>query len=227
MKLLNIETATEICSISISDNAKILALQESNAPFSHTAQLTILIDNALKQLGLPLSSIDAVALSSGPGSYTALRVGSSVAKGICYALNKPLISVDTLKSLALATRNKIADKDALYCPMIDARRMEVYTALYDAEMNEIEATHALVVEQDAFEKYLTKGKRILFSGNGAMKCAELVAAPNTDFLDLNCSSNYLPALAVQAWLDGKFEDIAYFSPNYLKAPNITIAKKRL
>ncbi len=227
MKLLNIETATEICSISISDANKIIALQESNAPFSHTAQLTILIDKALKQLDLPLSSIDAVALSSGPGSYTALRVGSSVAKGICYTLSKPLISVDTLKSLALATKNKIADKDALYCPMIDARRMEVYTALYDAEMNEIETTHALVVEKGAFEKYLTAGKRILFSGNGAMKCAEVLASPQTDFLDLKCSAKYLPALAIQAWLEGAFEDIAYFSPNYLKAPNITIPKKRL
>lgn len=227
MKLLNIETATELCSISVSDNTEIITLKESNAPFSHTAKLTLLIEQGLQEAGIKLNALDAISLSSGPGSYTALRVGTSVAKGLCYALNKPLLAVDTLKSLALAAKMHINDPEALYCPMIDARRMEVYTALYDANMQQIETTHALIVEQDAFKKYLQNGKSIIFAGNGAMKCAEILGVPNTQFLDIPCSAKHTAILAAQAWQTKQFEDVAYFSPNYLKAPNITTPKKRL
>lgn len=227
IKLLLIETATEICSVGLSEGTQVRALKESDAPYSHTAQLTLLIEAALKELNWNLNDIDAVALSSGPGSYTALRVGSSVAKGICYALQKPLIAISTLEAIAYASKMQVEQANTLYCPMIDARRMEVYMALYDNDMNIVASTQALVIEKGVFEQYLTANKRIAFAGNGAGKCAELLTSPQHTFLDIQCTATHLAPLALAAYKAKRFEDIAYFSPNYLKAPNITIPKKRL
>lgn len=229
MNLLNIETATDICSVCVSKNKRVLALEESKEPFSHTAQLTILIQKALQKAALSLQDMDAVALSSGPGSYTALRVGTSVAKGICYALNKPLIAVDTLKSLALASQSTIKNTTAIYCPMLDARRMEVYTALYDYDLQLVKETHALVVEEGVFSHYRASRTTMIFVGNGAKKCMPILDTNTAErhFLNLPCSASFLVPLAVQAYEAKDFVDIAYYEPNYLKAPNITTPKKRL
>lgn len=224
--ILNIESATEICSICISRDEQILALKEASGPNEHAKIITLLIDECLKISGLTLKDMDAVAVSAGPGSYTSLRVGASTAKGICYALDKPLISVDTLQSLALASFQKEEGK-ILYCPMIDARRMEVYCTLFNAENKVVSPARAIVIEADSFSEYFETETRIVFSGNGAPKCEKILASPLASFLPVNCSAEHLPALSSRAFLDGQFADPAWFTPRYLKAPNVTVSKKKI
>jgi len=224
--ILNIETATEICSICISKGTDILAIKESRDAYSHAGQITLLINACLEAANYKLSDLEAVAVSSGPGSYTALRVGAATAKGICYALNKPLIAVDTLQSIALATYHK-KKKQALYCPMIDARRMEVYSAFF-AEKGEAEnEPSAIVIDENAFSEQLAEGKIIICSGNGAEKCKAILKNPLISFEEVLCSSAHLVPLAQKAFDEKRFSDIAYFAPLYLKPPNITKAKKVL
>ncbi|MCP3928970.1 MAG: tRNA (adenosine(37)-N6)-threonylcarbamoyltransferase complex dimerization subunit type 1 TsaB, partial [Bacteroidetes bacterium] len=155
---LNIETSTEICSICISEDETILALKDADDPYVHAGSITLLIQDCLKQAGITLEQLSAVSVSSGPGSYTALRIGTSTAKGICYALDKPLISIDTLQALAFASAQKISG-EWIHCPMIDARRMEVYTAMYDSKGNAISDKQALIVEADSFDAYFSNGKK--------------------------------------------------------------------
>jgi tRNA threonylcarbamoyladenosine biosynthesis protein TsaB len=224
MKILHIESATEVCSIAISDGKRVLAFCEAENPMSHSAMTTVLIERCLAEAGLEASDLEAVSVSQGPGSYTSLRVGASVAKGMCFALGIPMIAVDTLESLARAAVAQFGDMDALYCPMIDARRMEVYTTLYDASGAIIQPLESLIVEEDSYRDFAARGQKIIFIGNGAMKCEKTLTFPNFRFAPLACSALFLIEIANQYFIDKNFTNIAYFSPEYVKSPHITAAK---
>lgn len=225
-KILCIETATEICSVCLSLDGKATALAETDKGFSHASTLTILIQKCLDEANLTLNDLDAVALSQGPGSYTGLRIGVSVGKGICYALDKPMIAIDTLEALAWACAEE-EKQEAHYCAMIDARRMEVYTAMYNLEGKEEQAVNALIVEENAFEDIFLKKETIIFCGNGATKCQPIITSPYAKFSPIICSAKHLSHLAKKYFDKGEFCDVAYFSPLYYKSPNITIPKKIL
>ena len=225
--ILNIETATDVCSVAISENEQLLAQSESTEPNQHSKELTLLIADVLKKTNLKMSDLAAVALSGGPGSYTSLRVGSSVAKGICYAMNIPLIAVDTLQAIAAGSMAEFDLADAIYCPMIDARRMEVYTALYDHEKNEIKAVEARILDEDFKRELLTLNKKIILSGNGTEKSKEIFSEDCFLFSSTICNSSNMLYIAYQKFTHLNFKDIAYFSPNYFKAPNISETKKVL
>lgn len=224
--ILNIETATDICSICISSGEKVLALEATDQPFQHASQITLLIKKCLKKAERTLGQIDAVAVSRGPGSYTALRIGISVAKGIAYALDKPIIAVDTLQSLALASAT-VAQEDGIYYPMIDARRMEVYTAPFDRTGAPLDQPEARIIHEDSFQEEIGQGHRIFLSGNGAAKCKAVLTSGQVEDLQVFCDSVHLVPLARRAFEAGDFVDIAYFAPFYLKPPNITIPKSKL
>ncbi len=225
--ILHIETATDVCSIGVSNNSQLLSLEESSEPYQHASQITLLIEQAVNKAGVVLSDLDAVSISTGPGSYTSLRVGTSTAKGICYALKKPLIAVDTLRSIAMASQREVVDERTLLCPMIDARRMEVYTRLFDQEWNEVKALQALIVAQNSFDEFFKQGINILFSGNGAPKCKDVLQQPQAHFSEQICSASNLVMLAEEQYKRGTFVDVAHYRPNYFKAPNITTPKKFL
>ena len=224
--LLNIETSTEICSIAISKGDRVLSLQESAEDYQHAAQITLLIEKALQEANVQLWALDAISLSQGPGSYTALRIGASTAKGIGYALNKPLLAIDTLKALASAT-SKQAPAASFIAPMIDARRMEVYTALFDHDLNRLTATEAKVINSNSYQSYFDREQGIAFSGNGAPKCADVIDSPHAQFYPVKASAVHLIPLALDAFAKKQFADLAYFSPFYFKSPNITKPKKML
>jgi tRNA threonylcarbamoyladenosine biosynthesis protein TsaB len=186
----------------------------------------------LKESGLAMRDLNAVAISNGPGSYTSLRVGTSTAKGICYALEIPLIAIDTLESLAHAAFNEIKNKDALYCPMIDARRMEVYIAFFEirnddksSQVKRLTETTPLILDVTSFSEYFSLKKPIVFSGNGAPKFEDIIKPPYAYFVDKLCTAGNLPPLSYEKFLNNDFVDIAYHTPEYLKAPNITTPKK--
>lgn len=225
--ILNIETATDICSIALSKGADLLVLKEAEKNFTHASEITLLIDAALKEAGINIRQLDAVALSQGPGSYTGLRIGTSTAKGICYALDIPMIAVDTLAALAMETHAVIQKPNALYFPMIDARRMEVYTAGYDANGEKQSDLEAKIIDKTSFSNLFEQKKAVVFSGNGAVKCKEILTNEYAFFYDLNCSAQLLVRLAYVAYQANNFVDMAYFSPLYFKAPNITSPKKVL
>lgn len=225
--LLLLETATEICSVAISRDRQIIAHKETSEQYKHSAELTTLIEQCLAEAAIDLNDLNAIALSSGPGSYTALRVGSSTAKGLCYALNIPLIAIDTLQSLAYATSNSVEDENALYCPMIDARRMEVYTALFDFQYQAVTEVAPMIVDSTTFQTYFEQGRAIIFSGNGASKCQSVITSTLARFAPIVCNAKHLITLAHDAFEQQQFVDTAYFKPEYGKAPNITIPKKRL
>ena len=223
--LLNIETATEVSSVCLSKGEQILSLQESTVSMSHSQVTTLLIDACLKETGITFQEIDGVVVSKGPGSYTALRVGSSVAKGICYALNKPLIAIDTLEALAWASKQ--INKGDYYCPMIDARRKEVYMSFYNNKFACLKVPQPLVLDETTFSSETANGKTIVFSGNGSPKFKDMNKGENFVFSDVFCSAAYLVPLAVKSFEKKQFESLAYFQPTYLKPPNITIPKKKL
>lgn len=225
-KFLLLETATEICSVGISKDETLLALAESEEQYSHVSKITTLIEQCLKQTGLALTDLDAIAVSKGPGSYTALRVGTATAKGICYALEKPLLAIDTLEALARAS-TQIAKQKIIYAPMIDARRMEVYTAFFDAEFNLLKEAHPLILEDTTFIEYLETGFQIVISGNGAEKCQSILKNTAIRHEKIVCSATHLAGLTQEHYRDKVFEDLAYYAPFYLKPPNITTPKKNL
>jgi tRNA threonylcarbamoyladenosine biosynthesis protein TsaB len=225
-RLLLLETATDICSIGISDGLELLSLQQAPEGYQHAGQITRLIERCLEEASLSLPELDGLALSSGPGSYTSLRVGAATAKGICYALDKPLVAVDTLQALALAALRQERE-EALYFPMIDARRMEVYTAGFDAANELIAPPQAMVVAADSFAAYLQAGHAIVLAGNGAEKCRAVLPTEDLFYTGIVCSAAHLLPLALPAFEAGRFADPAYFSPFYLKPPNITVPKKLL
>lgn len=220
--ILCIETATRSCSVALSKDGTIISLKESSEKNTHSVLLTKFISEVLSDTGCKYSGLDAIAVGSGPGSYTGLRIGVSTAKGLCYAIDKPLISVGTLATLSMGMRSVFRNesgglKPLLFCPMIDARRMEVYTALYDTKGEEIKPPSAEILTGESFTDLLT-GHCIVFAGDGAEKCRNFLNdIPNAVFLDdLIVSSRYMAELAEQKFNAGIFEDVAYFEPFYLK-----------
>jgi tRNA threonylcarbamoyladenosine biosynthesis protein TsaB len=225
--ILCIESATDICSVAIAKDGVPLAEQSTDTPYSHTTQLTLLIQSCLEEADLHLVDLDAVAVSRGPGSYTALRVGTAVAKGICYTLQKPLIAVDTLLSLALASSKTTTEVADLLVPMIDARRMEVYTAVFDLGGHPVEDVSAHILDPDSFQSYFKAEKQLLFSGNGAPKAQKVITHSGANWATTICQAAHLCELAEKAFQQKQWEDIAYYEPFYFKAPNITQPKKKL
>ncbi len=219
--ILNIETSTSVCSVALTINGEVVSLQESNTKNSHSELITKYSNNAVAESGLKLTDLDAVAVSKGPGSYTGLRIGVSTAKGFCYGLGTPLIAVNTLEAMANGMRklpelNSTAS-NTIICPMIDARRMEVYTALYSVNLKELEATSAKIITNDSFGDLL-KDNKIIFGGDGSQKCKDLlIHQPNAIFIDnFLPSASYIGDLAEQKFAKKEFEDTAYFEPYYLK-----------
>jgi tRNA threonylcarbamoyladenosine biosynthesis protein TsaB len=215
--LLHLETATAVCSAALSDNGRLVAYRQSDEPRAHAAMLTIFIDELLKQAGIEASAVDAVSISAGPGSYTGLRIASSVAKGFCYAAQKPLIALDTLHIMAsgFAMEQHLATP-ALLCPMIDARRDEVFTAVFDAVLNTIAPSAPKILDSTAFESELAQ-QAMYFIGDGTTKFKAMINNSNARFFpEFYPKANHQMELAQAKYNAGSFEDIAYFEPNYLK-----------
>jgi tRNA threonylcarbamoyladenosine biosynthesis protein TsaB len=221
---LNIETATTVCSVSISKNEELLFLRELNEGFTHAENLHLFIQEALRETGINPDQLSAIAVSKGPGSYTGLRIGVSSAKGLAYALNIPLISINTLQLIALAAFS-LKNEAAFYCPMIDARRMEVYTSLFDSELSEKTRTEALIIDEKSIEKYSLYPK-IYYFGDGMPKCKALLSTQkNASFIeDLVPSAKNMPKLVTKKFISKDFEDLVHFEPLYLK--DFLIKKKK-
>jgi len=221
--VLNIETATKNCSVCLSDNEKILSLVEFNeGQFSHAEKLHSFILDVLKQSKKSMQDIDAIAVSKGPGSYTGLRIGVSAAKGLCFALDKPLISISTLDSLSHIVDAK---KGEFIVPLLDARRMEVYSAVYDDQNFQIREIRAEIIDENSFADYLNKGK-VFMVGDGAAKCAEVIDHKNANYLkDVFPSAKEMAKLSAIKYQNNEFEDVAYFEPFYLKDFIAGIPKK--
>jgi tRNA threonylcarbamoyladenosine biosynthesis protein TsaB len=218
--ILNLETATTACSVSLARDGKMLALKELNADYTHAENLTIFIEDVLKEAGCELHALDAIAVSKGPGSYTGLRIGVSTAKGLCYSLDKPLIALNTLRSMThgiLASRKDMITPTSLLCPMIDARRMEVYCAVYNAAGKEIKETAAEIIDEKSFAELL-KNHRLIFFGDGAAKCKSTFEGNvNAVFIDnIYPSAKDMITVSEEAFSENIFEDVAYFEPFYLK-----------
>lgn len=211
--ILNIETATTNCSVSLSNNEKTIALkEEAKNGYSHAEKLHIFIDAVLKEANVNLQDLDAIAISKGPGSYTGLRIGVSSAKGLCYALNKPLISIPTLHALAY----QVNCKNGIIVPMLDARRMEVYSAIYNSNYKQIRNTEAQILDQTSFSSHLEEGN-VYFIGNGVEKTKTLINHSNAIFVeDKLPSANEMGALAFNKYKISDTENVAYFEPYYLK-----------
>lgn len=218
--ILNIETSTQVCSVSLSVDGETIEIKESHTKNSHAEQLTIFAQKIISDGGYQFKDLDAIAVSKGPGSYTGLRIGVSTAKGLCYSLDKPLISVSTLEAMAIGMMTKTDTKDlanTLFCPMIDAKRMEVYCALFSADTKMVREIKAEIIDENSFANEL-KMNTIIFGGDGAPKCKDVLSHSNkTVFLDdFLPSSRFISQLAEQKFNNSEFEDVAYFEPFYLK-----------
>ena len=228
MIILNIETSTNVCSVALSDGTNLVFVRMNDEGQNHAVLLSIYIQEALDFLKTENKKLDAVAVSSGPGSYTGLRIGVSTAKGLCYGMDIPLISVETLKTLAVnALRKYPIDNDSILCPMIDARRMEVYTALYDCNLQEISGAEPKIIDENSFAEIL-KNKKIVFFGNGADKCQEVIKSENAKFLpEIIPLAEDMISLATEAFEKKHFVDTAYFEPFYLKEFQPTTPKPKV
>ncbi len=212
-KIINLETASTNCSVSVYRGTELLSLKEDPSPrYTHGELLHVFMDEAMDEAGLGWEDLDAVAVSKGPGSYTGLRIGVASAKGLCFALNLPLIAIPTLQSLAA----QLPIETGVTIPMLDARRMEVYAAVYDPDLKEVGPTRAEIITADSFAEWREIGPVHLL-GNGAEKCRELLIHPNFNFnTELQPSARELGLLAAKRFSAGDFEDTAYFEPFYLK-----------
>ena len=216
--ILQIETATTMCSVALSAGGSVLALKELNERNIHASEITLFINEVMTQAGVLYSELNAISVSKGPGSYTGLRIGVSTAKGLCYALDIPLLSVNTLEAMASGFLQEHPDTDpgALLCPMIDARRMEVYTALFDTMLYSVEPVAAKVLDDLSFERQLAEGQ-VIFFGDGATKTQSLYSTnSNYRYVDFENSAAHLSSLSSQKFDQGDFENVAYFEPFYLK-----------
>ncbi len=212
-RILSLETASTNCSVSIYDGDVLLALREDPSPsYTHGELLHVFMDEALTEAGLKGSDLQAIAVSKGPGSYTGLRIGVAAAKGLCFALGIPLIAVETLKSMAC----QFQDASGVLIPMLDARRMEAYVAVFDTKHTQIEPTRAEVITSESFSKWVEQGPVHLL-GNGVDKCRDLLKHPNFHFhTEIQPRSQEVGLLAKRRFEAGLFEDVAYFEPFYLK-----------
>ena len=220
--ILCIETSTAVCSVALVNNGDVIALRESLDGQNHAEKITIFIDEVMKEANLSYKDLDAVATSMGPGSYTGLRIGVSTAKGLCYAMEKPLIAIDTLAAMAYGfigqqpTANS-QQPTAILCPMIDARRMEVYSAFFNEELEKVSETEAIIVDENSFME-LKQNNHLYLFGDGADKLASLFENDEniTVVEKFHCSAAYMAKLADKAFKNNDFVDTAYFEPFYLK-----------
>jgi tRNA threonylcarbamoyladenosine biosynthesis protein TsaB len=232
--ILNIETSTEVCSVTLAENGKTLFQKESTTGLNHSELLTVFIQDLFSENNFELRNIDAVAVSMGPGSYTGLRIGVSVAKGLCYGLNKPLIGIGSIDVMGIYTAKNTGEfydngngDELLFCPMIDARRMEVYTALYNSKGEQVLPVTAEIITGDSYSEYL-QDKKILFFGNGAEKCKSEIVHENALFKGpVKTSARFMQNLSEIKYNKREFEDVAYFEPYYLKDFVATIPKNKI
>ncbi|MBQ2417006.1 MAG: tRNA (adenosine(37)-N6)-threonylcarbamoyltransferase complex dimerization subunit type 1 TsaB [Alistipes sp.] len=230
--ILCIETGTDICSVGLVNNGELLSLRESDSGRDHAKRVAVFVDELLRENNLDPQALDAIAVGEGPGSYTGLRIGVSFAKGLCYGLNKPLIAIS---SLAALTQVAIEDyqagivdiddwKSALLCPMIDARRMEVYTAVYNTDGQQLTDVAAEVITEDSLAEWRNRTAEFVTFGSGSSKCANIL---NAKLIDITPSVRGMALLAEQKYNAGDFVDTAYFEPYYLKDFVVTTSRKKL
>ncbi len=235
--ILNIETGTDICSVALSRNKELIALRESTEGRDHARKLGVYIEELLHENHLEADELDAVAVGKGPGSYTGLRIGVSTAKGLCYALGIPLIGVSSLEALAhVATEDfeagilDIEDEEwptARLCPMIDARRMEVYAQVFDTTLHPLNEVAAHIIEPDSFKEFIDGKHPFIIFGGGAAKCVDTLPAQGVKLVSVTPSARGLVEPAFDAFQAKRFEDVAYFEPFYLKDFVVTTSRKRL
>jgi tRNA threonylcarbamoyladenosine biosynthesis protein TsaB len=231
--ILCLETSTEVCSVALSTDGIVVAAREDKSGKNHAQLLTCFIDEVMKTRNIPFNRLDAIAVSGGPGSYTGLRIGVSTAKGLCFASGLPLIAIPSLEAMAhhvisnSAIYAAAANEQSLFCPMIDARRMEVYTAIYNNQLVKLKEIQADIIDHQSYASFLHNHK-ILFFGNGAAKCRTIIQHPNALFLDnVTTSASYMAGLAEAAFLAANFVDVAYYEPYYLKDFVATIPTKNI
>lgn len=226
--VLNIETSTSVCSVAASQDGQTIFVKEDLQGPSHAVSLGVFVDEALSFVDSHAIPLDAVAVSCGPGSYTGLRIGVSMAKGVCYGRNVPLIGIPTLEVLSVPVLlYHDLPEEALLCPMIDARRMEVYAAVYDRALNVQRPVAADIVDENSYREYLDRGP-VYFFGNGAAKCREKILHPNARFIDdIHPLAKMMFPLAEKAVARGEYKDVAYFEPFYLKEFVASMPKKKL
>ena len=232
--ILSIETGTDICSVALANDGELMALRESDEGRDHAKKVALFVDELLRETGVQPSDLDAIAVGKGPGSYTGLRIGVSFAKGMCYALNIPLIAIGSLDALTEVAREDfdagiidLEDSEwegAYLCPMVDARRMEVYAQVFDTEGKAHSDVVAEVITEESFTKWRERGKFVIF-GNGAAKCTEILG--DVALVSVSPSARGIVRLAEEAFNAGRFEDLAYFEPFYLKEFLVIPSKKKL
>ncbi|MBO3700876.1 tRNA (adenosine(37)-N6)-threonylcarbamoyltransferase complex dimerization subunit type 1 TsaB [Roseivirga sp. E12] len=225
--ILSIETSTTVCSVALTRGKDVIATQKLFLEKSHSNLLTVIIQDLIKACGFGLIDFNAIAISEGPGSYTGLRIGVSTAKGLAYSLEKPLIAVSTLKAMAHEV-SQYYTEDCLLVPMLDARRMEVYTATFGVDLESIDEVRALILDEESFRETLAS-KKVLFHGDGAAKFKPLVQAiDNAKFIEnVSPSAWAIGQLAFEKYQKEQFEDVAYFEPFYLKEFKATTPKALL
>ena len=231
--ILAIETGTDICSVALVRDGELVALRESDEERNHAKKIAVFVDELLRECDVAADELDAVAVSKGPGSYTGLRIGVSFAKGLCYGQNIPLVAVGSLDSLVEVAREDyeagIIDIEnwdkATLCPMIDARRMEVYTQLFNAEGVAQSEVEAKIIDEESFAAERASGNPLVIFGSGAKKCENTLSGAT--FVEVVPSARGMARLAEKAFADGNTEDVAYFEPFYLKDFVVGVAKKSL
>ena len=227
-RILLIETSTALCSTALAENGAIISYRESSAPKAHASLTAVFIDEMLKEKGLSIADCDAVCVSMGPGSYTGLRVGVSTAKGLCFGSGKPLMAVGTLDTLvAQAIAEGLVPEGCRYIiPMIDARRMEVYSAIFTPDCQQVTETQPVIVDENSFASQLEEGQ-VLFIGDGAGKCADMIKHPNASFVQCWPKADAMLMPALGEYKEKRFKDVAYFEPFYLKEFVATVSKKKM
>lgn len=226
--ILHIETSTDVCSVAVSEDSQVIFHQEDHSGPNHAERLGTMVDEALSFTDNHAIPFDAVAVSCGPGSYTGLRIGVSMAKGICYGRDLKLIAIPTLELLCVPILlREIPEEDALLCPMLDARRMEVYAGIYDRGLRAVREIRADIVDENTYKEYLDK-HHVYFFGNGAKKCISTINHPNAHLIDgIEPLAKWMQPLAEKRYLNEQFEDVAYFVPYYLKDFVAKLPKKLL
>lgn len=221
--ILSLETSTPVCSVALHENGSLLGVKEVEIPGAHSERLIGLIDELLEESQIKGEELAAIAVSEGPGSYTGLRIGVSTAKGLAFAWSIPLIGVSTLAALALGAKSKLTPNSKIIA-MLDARRMEVYREIFDAEMNSVAFLDSEVIEANSFEMYL-ESSVVLFIGDAVPKVREVISHPNAIFLEEKISAVQVGEIAWIRFLKSEFENLAYFVPNYLKEFKVLKSKK--
>ena len=232
-RILHIETTTHVCSVALTNSGQLVAERENKAGRSHASLLSYFIWEILSEEQIKPGDLEAISISEGPGSYTGLRIGVSTAKGLCYGAGIPLIAVNTLQSLAqglfahMQSEGQQPGDDALYVPMLDARRMEVYSAVLDNKNRFIRRVKAEIIDEYSFNQYL-EGHLVYFFGNGSEKCREIIKHPNARFIDgIDPSAKHMATIAEKKYKKRQFEDLAYFEPFYLKDFIATTPRKNI